>query len=72
MDIIWSSDGTELKRSEGVTVSSTTDNSVVYIDTYNISQLSITDGGKEYQCEVMISTTPPVMATSSITLDVKS
>ena len=70
VDIIWSSDGTELEKMEGVNVSSTTDNSVVYTDTYNISQLSTTDDGREYQCEVVINTSPPIMATDSVTLDV--
>ena len=70
VDIIWSSDGREFERMEGVNVSSTTDNSVVYADTYNISQLSTTDGGREYQCEVVINTSPPVMASNSVRLDV--
>ena len=70
VDIIWSSDGTALERMEGVIVNSTTDNSVVYTDTYNISQLNTTDDGKEHQCEVVINTSPPVMANDSVTLDV--
>ena len=72
VDIIWSSNGTELERMEGVTVSSTTDNSVVYRDAYNISQLNTTDDGRAYQCEVVINTSPPVMANDSVTLDVMS
>ena len=70
VDIIWSSDGRELERMEGVIVSSTTDNAVVYTDTYNISQLNTTDDGREYQCEVVINTSPPVIATDSVRLDV--
>jgi len=70
VDIIWSSDGTELERMEGVNVNSTTDNSVVYTDTYNISQLSTTDDGREYQCEVVINTSPLVMANDNVTLNV--
>ena len=70
VDIIWSSDGRELQRMEGVNFSSTTDNSVVYTDTYSISQLNTTDDGREYQCEVVINTSPPVMANDSVTLDV--
>ena len=70
VDIIWSSDGRELERMEGVNFSSTTDNSVVYTDTFNISQLSTTDDGREYQCEVVINTSPPVMANNSVRLDV--
>ena len=82
VDIIWSSDytdlqimvgsgdGRNLERIEGVNVSSTTDNSVVYTDTYYISQLNTADDGREYQCEVVINTSPPVMATNSVRLDV--
>jgi len=70
VDIIWSIDGRELERIEGVNVSSTTDNSVVYTDTYNISQLSTNDDGRVYQCEVLINTSPPVMVNDSVTLDV--
>ena len=69
VDIIWSSDGTELQRMEGVNVSSTTDNSLVYTDTYTIPRLSIADDGREYQCEVVINSSPPVMSNSSVTLD---
>jgi len=70
VDIIWSNGTEPEKMMEGVNVSSTTNNSVVYTDTYNISQLSTTDDGREYHCEVVINTSPPVMATNSITLDV--
>ena len=70
VDIVWSRDGTEIKRVEGVSVSSTIGNSVVYTDTCTILQLNTTDDGREYQCEVVINTSPPVMATGSVTLDV--
>ena len=70
VDITWSRDGTEVKRMEGVSVSSTTGNMVMYTDTYTISQLNTTDDGREYQCEVVINTSPPLMAKSSVTLDV--
>ena len=46
------------------------DNSLVYTDTYTISLLSTDDDGREYQCEVVINTSPSVMATGSVTLDV--
>ena len=69
VDIVWSSGGTELERMNGVS-STTMDNSLVYTHSYNISQLSTTDDGRVIQCEVVISTSPSVMATDSITLDV--
>ena len=68
VDIVWSSDGTELKRMNNV-ASTTKDNSLVYTDSYTISQLSTTDD-RVIQCEVVINANPPVMANDSIILDV--
>ena len=69
VDIVWSSGGMELDRMNGVS-SATMDNSLVYTHNYTISQLSTTDDGRVIQCEVVINTTPSVMATDSFTLDV--
>ena len=69
VDIVWSSDGTVLRRMNDVS-STTMDNSLVYTDSYTISQLSTTDDGRVIQCEVVINTSPSVMASDSITLDV--
>ena len=69
VDIVWSSNGTELERMNDVS-STTMDNSLVYTDSYTISQLSTTDDGRVIQCEVVINTNPPVMASDIITLDV--
>ena len=67
VDIVWSSNGTELERMNNVS-STTMDNSLVYTDFYNISQLSTTDDGRVIQCEVVINTRPPVMAIYGTTL----
>ena len=67
VDIVWSSNGTVLRRIND-TMATTMDNSLVYTDSYNISQLSTTDDSRVIQCEVVISSIPQVMA--SITLDV--
>ena len=69
VDIVWSSNGTELERMNNVS-STTMDNSLVYTDSYTISRLNTTDDGRVIQCEVVINTSPSVMATESITLDV--
>ena len=69
VDIVWSSDGTVLERMNGTTAT-TMGNSLVYTDSYTISQLSTTDDGRVIQCEVVINASPPVMASDSITLDV--
>ena len=69
VDIVWSSNGTELERMNNVS-STTMDNSLVYTDSYTISQLSTSDDGRVIQCEVVINTSPSVVTRDSITLDV--
>ena len=70
VDMVWrSNDGTVLNRTDDITLT-TTGNSLVYTHSYTISQLSTTDDGRMIQCEVVINTSPSVMATDSITLDV--
>ena len=69
VDIVWNSNGTELERMDNVS-STTMDNSLVYTDSYTISQLSTTDEGRVIQCEVVINASPSVMASDSTTLDV--
>ena len=71
VDIMWSSDGEELQRINGTKLNASLyDNSTMYKSYYTIPQLSTTDDGRVYQCEVVINTSPPVMATGSVTLDV--
>ena len=70
VDVVWSSDGEELLRIERVNVSLTLVTSAVYVATCTVPLLSTTDDGRVYQCEVVINTSPPVMATGSVTLDV--
>jgi len=71
VDIVWSSDdGSELQTVNGTNENSTSNNSTIYISTYTIPLLSTTDDSRVYQCEVVINTSPPVMATGSVTLDV--
>ena len=69
VDIVWSSGGTELQRMNNVS-SSMMSNSLVYTNSYAILLLSTTDNGRVIQCEAVINTSPPVMASNSITLDV--
>ena len=69
VDIVWSSGGTELQRTNNVS-STIMGDSLVYTDSYNIPQLSTTDEDRMIQCKVMINASPSVMANNSITLDV--
>ena len=69
VNIVWSSDGTVLRKMNDTTAT-TMDNSLVYTDSYNISQLSTTDDGRVVQCKVVININLLVMASDSVTLDV--
>ena len=68
VDIVWSSNGTIFRRINGVS-SSVIDNSLVYTDSYTISQLSTTDDSRVIQCEVVININPPVTAANNVTLN---
>ena len=70
VDIVWSSDGTELERVEGVNISSMTSSTAVYTDTYTISLLTTSDDDKVYQCEVVINSNTTVATNNTIALDV--
>jgi len=67
VDIIWGRDGEVLNRTNA-TSPTVTATSQMYTDTYTISQLNTTDNGREYQCEVVINTSPLVIATDSVRL----
>ena len=69
VDIVWSSNGAELERMNNVS-STTMGNSLVYTDSYNISQLSTTDEDRVIQCEVVINSSPSAIANNNITLNV--
>ena len=71
VDILWSSNGVELKRISNTNISLTVNDSEVYEDTFNIPLLSTSDDGRVLQCEVIIMTTPSIIvATGNIILDV--
>ena len=70
VNVTWRSNGVVLQRVTEVGTTNPIGNTVVYIHSYIISQLSTTDDGRAYQCEVSISATPPVNATDNIILDV--
>ena len=67
VDIVWSSNGVELRRIMGATPNS---NSEVYEDTYDIPLLSTSDDGRVIECEIIIMKTPSVVATNNVILDV--
>ena len=70
VDIVWSSNGSELQRTEGLVHSSTTDDSVLYTEFYTIPQLSTLDEHRTITCDFFINATSPIATTDSITLNV--
>jgi len=72
IDIVWSSDGLELKRIEKITVSLLINDSVLYTDIYTILQLSTADEDRTYECTAIVDTPSPVMATDGVILNVTS
>ena len=69
VDIVWSS-GSKVLRMINNTTPIVMNSSLVFTDSYTVSQLNTTKDGRVIQCEVVINASPPVMATDSITLDV--
>ena len=69
VDIIWRRGSMVLMRTNN-TSSNMMDSSLVYTDTYTVSQLSTDDEGREYECEAVINASPAVTATDSVTLNV--
>ena len=70
MDIVWSSNSSELKRTEGVNSDFTSDNLVTYINSYNAIQINTSDDGRVFGCEILVNTIPPLMVYGNVTLDV--
>ena len=70
VDIIWRSGGVMLARRNN-TLPTLNDGMLLYTDYYAFPRtVNTTDNGREYQCQVVINTSPPVMVTGSYTLDV--
>ena len=69
VDIVWSSGDTVLRSMNDVS-SVMMGDSLMYTDSYNISQLNTTDEDRVIQCEVVINASPSVMASDNITLNV--
>ena len=70
VDIVWSSNGLQLMRVEGLNHSSMADYLVLYTELYIIPQLSTLDEGRTITCDVLIDVMPPVTTTDNVTLNV--
>ena len=69
VDIVWSSNSVELKRIEGANINFTSDITVVYTSSYDLSQLNTSDDGRVFKCKMIVNVSPLVVAGGNITLD---
>jgi len=69
VDIVWSSSGRKVEIIQSVNMTLLRENLVVYSAAHTIPLLSTTDDGRVYQCEIVMNTSPPVIAMSNITLN---
>ena len=68
VDIVWRRDITVVQTTRVMAATTTTNNLLVYSDSYTISQLSTSDDDIEYRCRLVIRTSPAVRADTAVTL----
>ena len=70
VDTFWSINGTQIERTEGINVSSTSNHSMQFMNYYTILQLNTADNSKILQCGILINVNLTVMATEYVILSV--
>ena len=70
IDIVWRKDDNESRRMEDQEPNTINSTSVVYTNTYTISQLNTTDDGGVYECILEFNAAPLVRGSDAVTLDV--
>ena len=70
VDIIWTTDNTQVRRVNNVTASSHTNSSSTYNDSLIIPSLNISDIGSAYECEVLVDSVFPTRTKSNFTISV--
>ena len=69
VDIIWTTGGRVVRRTDNITANIGQNDSTMYTDSFEISSLSVIDNGREYQCAVVINARQPVYGSDEITLN---
>ena len=69
VDIVWTSNNKIIRRTNSV-MPIMKNTFQVYTDSYTITQLTTSDDGRTYQCEVVIHSSPSLTATGDLVLDV--
>ena len=70
VDIVWNIDGVQVEMIEGANITILSETYAMYEVYYHVPLLSTTDDGRVYQCKAVVNTSPPVMGTDDVILDV--
>ena len=70
VDVVWRRNNLIVYSKDGISISTTTKDSLVHTDWYTITQLNTSDNGVMYQCEVVINASPKITINRSIILDI--
>ena len=70
VDIVWSIDDVQVEMIERANITIMSETYAMYEAFYHIPLLSTTDDGRVYQCKAVVNTSPPVMGTDDVILDV--
>ena len=62
VDIIWTTNNTQVRRVNNVTASSNINSLSIYNDLFIIPSLNLSDIGSVYECEVLINSVSPTAA----------
>ena len=69
VNILWRRGNTIIATTRVTAATTTTNNFLVYRDSYTISRLSTSDEGVVYECRLVVHSTPQVRANDFVTLD---
>ena len=70
VDIVWSSNNEILTVNENVNITFTENTSAVFVDFYEILQVTTAEEGRVYQCQIRINQDPPLISENFTTLNV--
>ena len=70
VDIIWTTDNTQVRRVNNVTASSYINSSSIYTDSFIIPSLNISDIGSVYECQILVNSVLPTSAKADITIPI--
>ena len=68
VDVVWRRNSLRLVRRRGISVNSTSKDMLVFTDLYTITQLSTSNNGTTYQCEVVIRTSRVITTSSNLAI----